>query len=744
MNRKQFYDVLFNRGEGIGYQTENEGYRKNSVIVHNGDQDEWNKRYTLYSINPIHPTIDNAPELDNPKHATDIPRITIANVTSFRNFAIEFDEGTPKEQGDKLKASGMPYSAIVFSGSKSLHCPIALEEEVSQEDYSAYFEAIRQVLLKYDLKNDPQCKNPNRLTRAPKQIRIHKGEEKLQKLVTIKGRVKNSDLIKWFKDNNINWQDYVWKVPTESKAYEGRGDASDEMRWKAAVSSCIHFNGEYGSADQWNPWLFTLAKHCKAYGLDESISLHFMNRDYTHPDPKSIPTACKNGYKYGNMSPRTLNLPHINIDDQLDTSNLLDDVEDVLPYDFDIANYAWIGDQIYLIYPNKDRVKFSSQGFNARFKRQHLAVADINRIYSSCGYYPDYFNERKLDHNKYNEFRKPDCVPQEGEWPMTKILLEHIFGEQYNLGLEYYWVLRNHPTKPLPAIALTGGEDGGKSSFAQHLDWCFKNTRTIDIDALTNRENSYAIGTQIIVIEESSDSGTNKMNNADGIANKIKTLVTECGKQLPVKRLYADLAQEDYFAHIVLLTNDVSPIRMKGEATRYWVRHVGTPQRIDDFMDKLKAEVRHFLWYLDNEFVPTRRKSKERLWFHPDEYWTIAKDAAKTVSGGRLYNIIKDVFLEHFDTCEENHLNFDSKSLQDRVNYEGESYSKYDVKDCIIKEFKFGEPCKRKRVDDHLALKDIGQTEWTKRKMAYWTIDRDLNIIRETEEMKDLDDVFQV
>ena len=732
MNRTNFYDVLFNRGEGIGYQTDHGDYRKNRVVVHNGDQDEYNFDYHFYSINPIHPTIDHDPDPNEVYK----PRIKIANVTSFRNFAIEFDEDTLEEQKRKLQLAKPPVSAVVFSGSKSLHTPIALEEPVVQEEYSAIFEAIKQTLLKYDLRLDPQCSNPNRLTRAPFQIRNNDVE---QKLIGLRGRIPNQVLFDWFEENDINWKDYIFKIKESPIEYEGRGDADDEMRWRAAVSSTRHFNGDYNTADQWQPWIYELGKWCKAYGLDEGLALSWATRDYTHPDSKAIPTGIKNGYKYGNLSPRTLNKPRVinQTDDSL-FDNLLDEVKEELPYDFNINNYAWIGPDIFLIYPDGKRIKYTTQGFNARFKTQGLNTGDINRIYSGEGYYPDYFNRTKIKNNMYNAFCKPDVKLREGEWPMTEILLRHIFGDQYELGLEYYWVLRHHPTRPLPAIALTGGEDAGKTSWSDHLEMCFKNTRMIDIDQLTQRENSFIKNTQIIVVEESSDGGINKLTNPMAIANKVKTLVTQCGKQHPIKELYNNAGQTDYFGHVILLTNDITPIKMAGEATRYWVLNVGKPRKIVDFMEKVQDEVGYFLWYLDNKFEPSRSKSKERLWFHPDEYYTEAKDIAKTASGSYIYKKIKESLIEWFKHYPDQEiLYFDQSSLKDWVHAcTDDDFKKGHIKECLVGEFGFGEPADRATRPDH--LKEPVNGLWSSRKMSFWAVTKNFELYDEREEMGNL------
>ena len=748
-NRQEFYDILFDKEEGIGYQTDygipdTDGfYKKNRVLVHKGDQDEYNFDYHFYCINPIHPTIDHEPREGEENKA----RIKIANVTSFRNFAIEFDEDTLDEQKRKLRLAKPPISAIVFSGSKSLHTPIALEEGVTQEEYSAIFEAIKQTLIKYDLKLDKQCSNPNRLTRAPFQIRNNTEVE--QKLLGKRGRIPNQVLFDWFEANDINWKDYIFKIKEASIEYTGSGDADDTMRWNAAVSSCKHFNGDYANAEQWQPWLYELGKWCKAYGIDEGVAINWANKDYTHPNYKALDTAIKNGYKYGKLSPRTLNKPRTreNIDNNI-FDGILDEVEEVLDYDFRVENYYWIGPKIFLIYPDGKRIEYNAQGFNARFRRIHLSVNDIpdQNIYSGFGYYPDYFGNGNMYNNMYNTFKKPNVEIIEGDWTHTKILLEHVFGEQYELGLEYYWVKRHHPTRALPALGLLGGEDSGKSTIGNHQQMVYGNMNKAYIHKLENDENAFAFECQDIILEESNSKGSNKSVNPMIVVNKIKDMITSTGKKIPSKRLYDNAGESDFFAKIMLFTNDTTPLKMDGEATRFWIRRLGKPEKHEDFEKKLQSEVGAFLYYLDNQFIPSRKVSKERLWFHPSEYWTQEKEFARNASGSRLYNTIKDVLIEWFDANPNESLcYFDAKSLKVWVCEElGYGCSAQDIKECLLSEFKFTQPTERRVRMDSLQVTDLSNPIRKSRKMLYWVINQDIAEQKEVEEMEGLDNAFTI
>lgn len=131
----------------------------------------------FYVINPVKPNSD---------------RRTKKDIDIFRNFLVEFDEMPLDEQIDYVKSIGMPYSAIVYSGNKSYHFLISLEEPLEGiEDYSHYAEYLHNV-VKF---SDRQTKESNKLGRYPEALRKETG--KRQEVIEIRGRVTNSEFIDW-------------------------------------------------------------------------------------------------------------------------------------------------------------------------------------------------------------------------------------------------------------------------------------------------------------------------------------------------------------------------------------------------------------------------------------------------------------------------------------------------------------------------------------------------------------------
>ena len=117
------------------------------------------------------------------------------DVTAYRTFLIELDEGSLPEQMKYIEDIGLPYSVCVFSGNKSLHFGITLDKDLLTE---AHWKFTNEWILNILTKADQQCKNPSRKIRFPDNQR-RDGAQKIQSLVKIKGRVSKNELFKWLK-----------------------------------------------------------------------------------------------------------------------------------------------------------------------------------------------------------------------------------------------------------------------------------------------------------------------------------------------------------------------------------------------------------------------------------------------------------------------------------------------------------------------------------------------------------------
>jgi len=673
------------------------------------------------------------------------------NVTAFRNILVEIDQDEHgnlipgEEQRKMFTRLGLPYSTLVWSGNKSYHAIISVQEGFKDVlEYRQAVLAVYRVLQKNAIPNDEQVKDVSRLSRCAGSVRVDK--QQIQEVAEVRDRISRNSFDAWLEAHEERVEEP--KLPAVTNYISGSNrDVDAQVLFDKALEWNVGTHNDYSTTKTTGAhmWLFNMGiQFWKVdISLHQGINIAEQQFGQTYVGTNGggqVGSSLTQGYEFARDEGATqykIKPPYQQPVIQTETTpgvtlpEALIKEPKVTPYDEVLTNYKLIGGDCYLVYPDKSMTKMNLQGFNARFPSRAITFANLEK-YADFGYYPDYFKNKKLKHNKYNAFLKPTVKLTPGEFPITKILLNHVFKEQYELGLEYYWVLRNRPAQALPCLALTGGEDGGKTTFAKHLDMCFKNTTTITMEQLAKEENNYAANRQIIVVEESSMSGET-LSKIKEISNKTKIMVTECGGKIPFKQLYNNGNELEYFGHLVMLTNDITPIQMAGEATRFWVLPIGQPKKIERFMESLEEEVGHFLWYLDNEFVPSRTSSKERLWFHPSEYHTEAKDIAKTESGSFVLKAIKDCLKTWFIENDKAICYFDLTSLKNYI-HETLDYDikKGDIKNCLEKELKWGAANERALRTDSLRMEITGQNNT--RKMAYWVINENFKLHNESTE----------
>jgi len=181
--QQQFLNLLYNPGETICVTSGSYG-------AHSIEQHEIGERIPLQT-----------PEKAFVISETDIQLVGInpingykrdSNVTAHRNFMIELDEGEAIEQVKYIKDSGIPYSACVFSGNKSVHFVIAVDQDYGENVWRFVNQWILNVLKMADQQN----KTPSRGVRFPGNRRKN-GKAMMQALIEIGGRVTQDDVNNW-------------------------------------------------------------------------------------------------------------------------------------------------------------------------------------------------------------------------------------------------------------------------------------------------------------------------------------------------------------------------------------------------------------------------------------------------------------------------------------------------------------------------------------------------------------------
>lgn len=207
-----------------------------------------------------------------------------SNCTAYRNFLVELDTYGIKEQAAYIQHLGMPYSAAIFSGNKSLHFLISLDRDMSSEKvYRMFSEWILNIVTLAD----QNTKNPSRSIRIPGAIR---DTGKRQELIEYRGPVKIEELLTWLKLHPN-------EKPKEKQERTISGDA-DLSRVKRWVQKELYIGI---SAPNRNQKWFTVAVEMAlaGYSFDDTIEKlgNFFSEDSDFKE-KEWETTIKSGFKY--------------------------------------------------------------------------------------------------------------------------------------------------------------------------------------------------------------------------------------------------------------------------------------------------------------------------------------------------------------------------------------------------------------------------------------------------------------
>jgi hypothetical protein len=111
---------------------------------------------------------------------------------------------------DYVKKLGLPYSAAIFSGNKSIHFLVSLSEDLPNEKIWRMF---AEWILNIVTLADSKTKNPSRSIRIPG---VWREPTKLQRLIEIKPAITQKQLAAWLaKHPEAKPQPYVKRQPSE-------------------------------------------------------------------------------------------------------------------------------------------------------------------------------------------------------------------------------------------------------------------------------------------------------------------------------------------------------------------------------------------------------------------------------------------------------------------------------------------------------------------------------------------------
>ena len=214
------------------------------------------------------------------------------------------------------------------------------------------------------------------------------------------------------------------------------------------------------------------------------------------------------------------------------------------------------------------------------------------------------------------------------------MLLNHIFGEQVELGYKYFKILYEYPKQILPVLVLVSRDrQTGKTTFLNLLAIIFgDNHIQVTPDDLTNDFNSSYANKNVIVVDETSI-------EKQTAVERIKAISTQ--KLITVNQKHVAQYSIPFYGKIVLATNKEKEfMRIDEEEIRFWVRKINAIQKKNTNIENdMVKEVSYFLRYLED--MPDIDFTQDRMVFTADEIRTSQLQIVVEESRSWLYKDLK-------------------------------------------------------------------------------------------------------
>lgn len=266
--------------------------------------------------------------------------------------------------------------------------------------------------------------------------------------------------------------------------------------------------------------------------------------------------------------------------------------------------------------------------------------------------------------NCFNLYEPFEHAPRMGECPTILSVIRHIFGEQYELGLDYVQLLYLKPVEKLPILLLLSKErNTGKSTLLNLLKAIFGKNMTFntneDFRSQFNADwaNKLLIGIEEVLFDKQQDS------------ERIKNLSTAF--QFKSEAKGKDRTETGFFGKFLLCSNnELNPILIQPGETRYWVRKLPVLKTADPgIKEKLIGEIPAFLHYLSGRKLSTGKRS--RMWFDHALIHTEALQRIIDYNRNALEVEIKELLTEIMDTFNTGQVSFCLADLRSLLFYQG-------------------------------------------------------------------------
>lgn len=222
-------------------------------------------------------------------------------------------------------------------------------------------------------------------------------------------------------------------------------------------------------------------------------------------------------------------------------------------------------------------------------------VLDNIKKYDGFICIPDHLNYQQEIDGFYNDYSPlPISIQEAGAYNLKELealittslgFMEHIFGEQLNLGLDYLKILLEKPTQILPILSLVSSERStGKSTFLKWIRVLFGlNMTYVKGDSFSSQFNADWGGKLIVAIDE-------VFFDKKEITERLKFLSTATSDKVEAKgNDRREIAS--FYKFLLCSNNETSFLIIDENETRVWVRKIKPLIKEDvNHLNKLEKE----------------------------------------------------------------------------------------------------------------------------------------------------------
>lgn len=308
---------------------------------------------------------------------------------------------------------------------------------------------------------------------------------------------------------------------------------------------------------------------------------------------------------------------------------------------------------------SKSLIKWSKQIIIDDFGKNSLKK--IKKYESFCTFpsHTDYKMEINNFYNKYEPLSY--SIDKDGDWKNIEMFLRHMFGEQYEIGLDYLTILWKHPTQILPILCFVSSErNTGKSTFLKLLKLIFEGNMTINKNEdFRSRFNSDWANKLIIAVDE-------VLLDKKEDSERIKNLSTSNYYKSESKGI--DKVEIEFFGKFILCSNNEENfIKMDNLEIRYWVIKVNSFLKENpDLLEQMRKEIPFFTFHLTNREIVTKRAS--RMWFTKEQIYTQALEVLVRGNRTSLEKEIEEFLMDEFSMLGKEELYYSISDLVEQLN----------------------------------------------------------------------------